>query len=227
MSPIVAPPGRPDVASRARRRRRVASRSGVSRYRGRGWPRRAPGKRPVSVHAGTAPSNGRAGSPCSSFVGVLALVTLAPDGVRLRHAEQRVASTPVTPSPPPTCGRAAGSRHGRQPALQQPVAQVPVTAHRLPRQPQRRAQLNPSGRQANEGLLARLWHRIAGTPKDGRSGSSSTGARARHEVLDVGAPRGTDVYAPVAGTIAAISDFVIDGRTLGRASTSGRRLRRR
>jgi hypothetical protein len=34
-------------------------------------------------------------------------------------------------------------------------------------------------------------------------------------VLDVGAAPGTDVYAPVDGTVAAIGNFVIDGRRLG------------
>jgi hypothetical protein len=35
-------------------------------------------------------------------------------------------------------------------------------------------------------------------------------------VLNVGAAPGTDVYAPVDGTVVSISDFVIDGKTLGR-----------
>ena len=34
-------------------------------------------------------------------------------------------------------------------------------------------------------------------------------------MLDVGAAPGTDVYAPVDGTVVSISDFVIDGRTFG------------
>jgi hypothetical protein len=34
-------------------------------------------------------------------------------------------------------------------------------------------------------------------------------------VLDVGAEAGTDVYAPVDGTVAAISDQVKNGRTVG------------
>jgi hypothetical protein len=74
--------------------------------------------------------------------------------------------------------------------------------------------LRPSGRQGNEGLLARLWRNIAGSGRtrpvwyalDGRNGT---------EVLDIGAREGTDVYAPVDGSVVAISDVVIDGRRIG------------
>lgn len=76
--------------------------------------------------------------------------------------------------------------------------------------------LGPTGRQANEGLLLRLWRRIAGTPRNAPvwyqlSGAAGPGTR----VLNVGAAPGTDVYAPVDGTIASISDFVIDGKAIG------------
>jgi hypothetical protein len=100
--------------------------------------------------------------------------------------------------------------------LQQPVAQESVTGVGFHGARDGALDLDPAGRQANEGLLLRLWHRIAGTPDDGPvwyqlSGAAGPGAR----VLDVGAAPGTDVYAPVDGTIAAISDFVIDGKALG------------
>ena len=75
-------------------------------------------------------------------------------------------------------------------------------------------ELQPVGRQANEGLLARLWRRIAGSSRatplwyqlDGGPGT---------DVLDVGAPPGTDVFSPVDGTVAAISAYVINGRQYG------------
>jgi hypothetical protein len=74
--------------------------------------------------------------------------------------------------------------------------------------------LRPSGRQGNEGLLARLWRNIAGSGRtrpvwyalDGRNGT---------DVLDIGAREGTDVYAPVDGSVVSISDVVIDGRRIG------------
>ena len=75
-------------------------------------------------------------------------------------------------------------------------------------------ELNPVGRQLNEGLLARLWRRIAGSAKDGRTWIQLDGGPGTN-VMEVGAMPGTDVYAPAAGTVVAISDFVIDGRRFG------------
>lgn len=73
--------------------------------------------------------------------------------------------------------------------------------------------LQPAGRQANEGILARLWHRIAGSKDDGpvwyQLGSPGT------TVVSIGAAPGTDVYAPVDGTVIAIGDNVIAGRKWG------------
>ena len=74
--------------------------------------------------------------------------------------------------------------------------------------------LNPVGRQVNEGLLARLWRRIAGSAQAGPVWFQLEGAPGT-EVLDVGAMPGTDVYSPVDGTVVSISDFVIDGTVLG------------
>jgi hypothetical protein len=100
--------------------------------------------------------------------------------------------------------------------LQLPVGQGAVTGIGFHGSRDGALELRPAGRQANEGLLLRLWRRIAGTPIDTPiwyqlSGEAGLGTR----VLDVGAAPGTDVYAPVDGTIVGISDFVIDGRTLG------------
>jgi hypothetical protein len=74
--------------------------------------------------------------------------------------------------------------------------------------------LQPLGRQANEGLLARLWRRIAGARTDGPRWYQLEGSPGT-QVLDVGASEGTDVYAPVDGTVTSISDLVIDGRRIG------------
>ena len=75
-------------------------------------------------------------------------------------------------------------------------------------------ELRPVGRQVNEGLLARLWRRIAGSPKGGPIWFQLEGGPGT-QVLDVGAVPGTDVYAPVDGTVVSISDFVIDGKVFG------------
>jgi hypothetical protein len=75
--------------------------------------------------------------------------------------------------------------------------------------------LQALGRQANEGLLARLWHRIAGREKKQPVWYQLPGAGPRTQVLNVGARAGTDVYAPVAGSVTAITDYVVDGRRFG------------
>jgi hypothetical protein len=73
--------------------------------------------------------------------------------------------------------------------------------------------LTPLGHQANEGALSRLAHKLFG----GGHGpfpyfQLSGGAR---DVLDVGAAPGTDVYAPVDGTVIGISSYVLNGRAYG------------
>lgn len=76
--------------------------------------------------------------------------------------------------------------------------------------------LQPLGQQANEGLLARLWHRIAGTSKHGPAWFQLGGeAGPGTSVLGVGALPGTDVYSPVDGTVAAITDYIVSGRRHG------------
>jgi hypothetical protein len=76
--------------------------------------------------------------------------------------------------------------------------------------------LDPVGRQANEGVFARAFHRIFGGGGGGVSyyqlggGSGpSTGA------LDVGAPPGTDVYSPVDGTVVGLRDYILNGQKYG------------
>jgi hypothetical protein len=73
--------------------------------------------------------------------------------------------------------------------------------------------LQPVGPQANEGILARLWRSITGSQKTGPRWFQLDGETPR--VLDVGAPPGADVYAPVDGTIVAIRTHVVAGRKLG------------
>ena len=75
--------------------------------------------------------------------------------------------------------------------------------------------LQPVGRQANEGLLARLWRRIAGNGRQSPRWYQLEGGPAGTNVLDVGTAPGTDVYAPVKGSVIAVSDVVIGGRRVG------------
>lgn len=73
--------------------------------------------------------------------------------------------------------------------------------------------LKPAGRQANEGILARLWRRVTGTGGDGpvwyQLGGPGSGA------VVVGVEPGTDVYAPVDGTVIGIDDHVLGGKQVG------------
>ena len=75
--------------------------------------------------------------------------------------------------------------------------------------------LQPVGRQANEGLLARLWRRIAGNGRQSPRWYQLEGGPAGTNVLDVGSAPGTDVYAPVKGSVIAVSDLVIGGKRVG------------
>lgn len=98
-------------------------------------------------------------------------------------------------------------------AIQLPVAQQSVTALGYHGARAGALPLDPIGRQVNEGIFVRLFKRLTGGDAGGvtyyQLGGGSgpeTGA------LDVGAPTGTVVYAPVDGTVVSIRDYVLDGK---------------
>ena len=100
--------------------------------------------------------------------------------------------------------------------LQLPVAQSAVTALGYHRATPGALDLQPVGRQGNAGILTRIWNRIAGTKPERLvwfqlSGSRGPGTSA----LNVGAAAGTDVYAPVTGTVVAITDYIVANRSHG------------
>jgi hypothetical protein len=149
------------------------------------------------------------------IVAVLALVTLLLTAFGSGAPERRAAAT--APAPP---AKTAATPEPEVLAtvsnlrLQLPVAAEAVTAIGFHDAGGDAIALQPVGRQANEGALARLWRRIAGSPKTGPlwyrlDGGSDT------KVLNVGGVPGTDVYAPVSGTVVAIAEFVIDGKAYG------------
>lgn len=148
-------------------------------------------------------------------VGALAVVTLA---LTAFGSGGDTAARPGTPTVPATLGPPAPqvvASFGNQ-RLQLPVAQGAVTAVGFRDSRDGALTLDPAGQQANEGLLLRLWRRIAGSPDAGPiwyqlSGDTGPGTT----VVAVGAAPGTDVYAPVDGTVVGISDFMIDGRAVG------------
>ena len=99
--------------------------------------------------------------------------------------------------------------------IQLPVAAGALTAIGFHGSNDGSLSLQPVGRQANEGLLARLWRRIAGSGRDSPRWYQLEGGPAGTNILDVGTPPGTDVYAPVKGSVIAVSDLVVGGKRVG------------
>jgi hypothetical protein len=119
------------------------------------------------------------------------------------------APLPLTSTPPETQMLATVGNV----RVQSPVAQGGVTAIGFHGSDEGALVLHPVGPQANEGLLARLWRRITGSSRTGLGWYQLEGGELR--TLDVGAVAGTDVYSPVDGTVVALQDQVIAGRTVG------------
>jgi murein DD-endopeptidase MepM/ murein hydrolase activator NlpD len=100
--------------------------------------------------------------------------------------------------------------------IQLPINQSRVTAVGYHAAGTEALALEPVGTQANAGLVERVLRRLFGQNGsslryyfvEGGVGPSTSG-------LDVGAPVETDVYAPVDGSVIAISDLVINGKAYG------------
>jgi hypothetical protein len=100
-------------------------------------------------------------------------------------------------------------------SIQLPVSQSRVTAVGYHGVDNGALALEPVGDQANEGLFARVVRRAFGGDEAGLDWYRLGGDGPDTAVLDVGAAPGTDVYAPVDGSVVGISDYVISGRKLG------------
>ena len=100
-------------------------------------------------------------------------------------------------------------------SIKLPVARSAVTAIGYHASPDTVA-LSPEGTQANEGLLARLFHRVVGSDNGGLNYYKlSGGVGTDNGALDVGAAPKTDVYAPVDGKIVQISPYIVNGVSFG------------
>ena len=100
--------------------------------------------------------------------------------------------------------------------IQLPVNQRNVTAVGYHAAGESALPLDPLGRQANEGLFARAFHRVFGGGGGGvRYYQLGGGAGSSTGSLNVGAAPGTDVYAPVDGTVVGLRDYVLDGKAYG------------
>jgi len=100
--------------------------------------------------------------------------------------------------------------------LQLPIASRRVTAIGFHAAGGGTLALEPIGRQANEGLLARLGHKLFGGGGSGPTWYQIGGGEGpRTSGVDVGAPAGAAVYAPIDGRVVGITPYVIDGRAYG------------
>ena len=97
--------------------------------------------------------------------------------------------------------------------LQMPIAQNRTTAIGFHSTGDGSLSLSPLGHQGNEGFVQRFVHKVFGG-----GGGNPTWYQLDHgapAVLDVGALPGTNVYAPVDGTVVGISPYVVAGHHFG------------
>jgi murein DD-endopeptidase MepM/ murein hydrolase activator NlpD len=100
--------------------------------------------------------------------------------------------------------------------LQLPIDQSRVTAIGYHAAGGGALALEPVGRQANEGLFARMARKLFGGGEHGLTYYQLGGdAGPSTAALDVGAAVGTDVYAPVDGTIVGVTPYTLRGQTYG------------
>src|SRR5205823_1667093 len=100
--------------------------------------------------------------------------------------------------------------------IQMPVAQSRVTAIGYHASGDGALALEALGSQANPGAIARVTHSIFGGRQRGLRwfqipGGEGPGTAA----LDVGAAPGTDVYAPVDGTVIGLTPYIVNGKRFG------------
>jgi murein DD-endopeptidase MepM/ murein hydrolase activator NlpD len=101
--------------------------------------------------------------------------------------------------------------------IQLPVNHGRVTAIGYHAAGESALELEPVGAQANAGVFGRLVQRLLGDDGSGiRYYLLEGGMGPQTGGLDVGAPVGTDVYAPVDGTVIAISDRIVDALPYGK-----------
>jgi hypothetical protein len=97
--------------------------------------------------------------------------------------------------------------------LQMPIAQGRHTAIGYHAAPDGALALAPLGHQGNEGVIEKVFHKVfgggGGSPTWYRLSNGTTSA------LDVGAASGTDVYAPVDGTVIGVTPYVVAGHRYG------------
>lgn len=156
-----------------------------------------------------------AGLVVLAIVAVVTLLVTAFGGGQ-RASAQHLGPAPANrllPAGPPTPQVVALEGSLR---IQLPVAQPRLTALGYHASGDGALALQPLGSQANPGALTRLTRRVFGGGKTGLhwyqiAGGSGPGTAA----LDVGAAPGTDVYAPVDGTVIGLTPYIVNGKRFG------------
>jgi hypothetical protein len=146
------------------------------------------------------------------IVGLVTLVVTAfgPQAATRTAATIPAPATRLLPSGPPEPMIIATQGALR---LQLPIEQNRVTAIGYHSVDDGALTLDPLGRRGNQGLLARLFERIFGGSDSSLVWYQLVGSG--KSAIDVGAVPGTDVYAPVDGTIVGITDYVLNGTARG------------
>jgi murein DD-endopeptidase MepM/ murein hydrolase activator NlpD len=100
--------------------------------------------------------------------------------------------------------------------IQMPIDQSRITAIGYHASGSDVLALQPVGTQENAGIVKRFFHRLFGQSGTGL-GYYQLGGGVGPQTggLDVGAPVNTDVYAPVDGSVIAISDMIVSGKAYG------------
>jgi hypothetical protein len=147
---------------------------------------------------------------CGVLLGTLLVTAFGQSATRQPSQALPGPASKLLPVGPPTPLTVA--LHGDL-RIQLPIEQSRVTAIGYHSSGDGALPLSPLGRQGNEGALSRLAHKIFGGGGAGFVYYQLSGGETA--ALDVGAVPGTDVYAPVDGTVVGISDYVLNGLVYG------------
>jgi murein DD-endopeptidase MepM/ murein hydrolase activator NlpD len=149
-------------------------------------------------------------------VGVVLVVSLllTAFGTGRSPALQTVAVTGKLPSAGRPTPQIVASRGTLR--LQLPVAQSRVTAIGFHAAGDGSVGLTPMGHQGNEGIVLRLFHKLFGGGGGKQTWYQLGGEQGpANSAVDVGGPPGTDVYAPVDGTVVGVSPYIVDDAHYG------------
>ena len=145
---------------------------------------------------------------------ILAFAAFRPDGGRAVGVTPPASSSRLLEALTPPTGVVLASTGSLQ--ISAPVNERVITAIGYHGAGDDALALEPVGRQANEGILARMFHRVFGGGGGGVAYYQlGGGSGPSTSALDIGAAPATDVYAPVDGTVVGLRDYVLNGQQYG------------